>query len=225
MRNYTSNNLTTGTGPPALPRTSRRASQPERSVLAVLRALVPRRALEPGQAEYVAELQANRLLELAGLPEPPIPDELIADLPRILVRRDVDLPASGSTHWDNGRWVISINGSEPQTRQRFSAAHELKHVLDDRFRDVIYQDRPGLSAAQQSELAAEYFAACLLMPKRLVRRAWYDGVQRISELSELFAVSPQAMHRRLRHLGLLADYERCGSNRPARWQRAGGAAA
>lgn len=80
MKNYTSNNMMTGTGPPTVPRTSRRASQPERSVLTVLRALVPRRALEPGQAEYVAELQANRLLELAGRPEPPIPDELIADL-------------------------------------------------------------------------------------------------------------------------------------------------
>lgn len=67
---------------------------------------------------------------------------------------------------------------------------------------MLYVDRPGLSAAAQAEQAADYFAACLLMPRAWVKRAWSEGLQRLSELSQLFEVSPPAMARRLDHLGL-----------------------
>jgi Zn-dependent peptidase ImmA (M78 family) len=49
------------------------------------------------------------------------------------------------------------------------------------------------------EAVAEYFAACVLMPKRLIKRAWGEGHQRVSELSDLFDVSPRAMKIRLEH--------------------------
>ncbi len=177
--------------------TSRAAHGQERAVLAILRALTPRRRLETlGEAETVAELQANRLLELAGLPQPPVPTELISELPRIRVRRDIDLPASGSARWQNGRWVLTVNGSEPYTRQRFSLAHEFKHVIDHPHVELY---RAGGIDLEQ---LADYFAACLLMPKREVKRRWYGGCQRLSELSDSFEVSPAAMARRLQHLGL-----------------------
>jgi IrrE N-terminal-like domain len=178
-------------------RTSRAAQDQERNVLALLRGLMPRRPLDNlREAELIAELQANRLLELAGLPEPPVPDELIAGLPRIRVRRDVDLPASGSASWHSGYWLLTLNGSEPYTRQRFSLAHEVKHVLD--HPHVQQLDAAGIDR----EHVADYFAACLLMPKRDVKRLWGQGVQQLSDLSRAFAVSPAAMSRRLRHLGL-----------------------
>ncbi|MGY1771637.1 ImmA/IrrE family metallo-endopeptidase [Blastococcus sp. SYSU D00813] len=131
-------------------------------------------------------------------------DDLDPDvgLPRVLVTTDVDLPVSGCTAWHNGRWLIVLNGAEPLVRQRFSLAHEFKHAIDHRFRAELYVDRPGLSAAAQAEQAADYFAACLLMPKRWLYAAWADGYQRVSELCRLFGVSPQAMSRRLAHLGL-----------------------
>jgi hypothetical protein len=182
--------------------TSRLAAQQERAVLAVLRSKAPRRALNPAEAALVAEWQATELLELAGLTEPPTPASLISDLPRVLVRTDVDLPVSGSTAWTAGRWLIVLNGAEPLARQRFSLAHEFKHAIDHRYRDVLYVDRPKLTAYQQAEQAADYFAACLLMPRRWVKRAWADDHQRVSDLSELFQVSPPAMSRRLEHLGL-----------------------
>jgi hypothetical protein len=182
--------------------TSRLAARGERAVLAVLRAKAPRRALDPAEAAQVAERQATTLLELAGLNRPPVPASLIAELPRVLVRTDPDLPVSGCTSWQAGRWLIVLNGSEPLVRQRFSLAHELKHCVDHRYGTELYIDRPGLSAHAQAELAADYFAACLLMPRRWVQRAWADGVQRVSELARLFAVSKPAMTRRLEHLGL-----------------------
>lgn len=113
---------------PQLP-TSRAAAQQERGVLAILRSLMPRRLLTTREAELVAELQANRLLELAGIAEAPVPNELITELPRVAVRLDPDLPVSASAQWVSGRWLISINGSEAWTRQRFSLAHEFSTFL------------------------------------------------------------------------------------------------
>jgi hypothetical protein len=185
--------------------TSRLAAHGERAVLAVLRAKAPRRALDPAEATQVAEWQATALLELAGLHRPPTPASLIAELPRVLVRTDVDLPVSGCASWQAGRWLIVLNGSEPLVRQRFSLAHEYKHTIDHRYRDELYVNRPGLSAVAQAELAADYFAASLLMPRRWVYRAWADGIQHLhgrSGLCNLFAVSAPAMTRRLEHLGL-----------------------
>src|SRR4051794_26579441 len=185
--------------------TSRMAPQQERAVLAVLRSKAPRRVLDPAEAAQIAEWQATALLELAGLSEPPTPASLISELPRVLVRTDVDLPVSGCTSWTAGRWLIVLNGAEPLVRQRFSLAHEFKHAIDHRYRDVLYVDRPKLTAYAQAEQAADYFAACLLMPRRWVKQAWADGHQRVSDLSELFEVSAPAMSRRLGHLGLWTE--------------------
>jgi len=41
------------------------------------------------------------------------------------------------------------------------------------------------------------------MPKRLIKRAWGEGVRDPAQLAELFVVSPQAMHIRLQTIGLL----------------------
>ncbi len=182
--------------------TSRQAPQQERAVMAVLRAKSPRRTLSVAEAERIAEWQATALLELAGLNAPPTPSALISELPRVLVRTEIDLPVSGCTHWRSGRWLILINGSEPLARQRFSLAHEYKHAIDHRYRKQLYVAGFGRSAENQSEHAADYFAACLLMPRPWVKQAWGDRHQRLSELADLFEVSPVAMARRLDHLGL-----------------------
>jgi hypothetical protein len=182
--------------------TSRHASGQELGILSALRSLAPRRALSSVEAEQCAETQADRLLTLAGLTTPPTPSELIAELPRVLVRIDSDLPTSAATQWVNGRWLLLINGSEPIERQRFSLAHEYKHALDHRHHDLLYVDRPGFSANDQAEQAADAFAAAVLMPAAWVERAWADGIRRLSDLSSLFQVSPRAMVRRLERLDL-----------------------
>jgi hypothetical protein len=197
---------------PALP-TSRAASPQERGVLAILRALMPRRLLTTREGELIAELQANRLLELAGLPQAPVPTELITELPRIAVRVDPTLPVSGSAQWVSGRWLLSINGREPWTRQRFSLAHELKHVLDHPYVDVVY------AGNQQAEYLADYFAACLLMPRRYVKRAWSDGVQSLGALSAHFGVSERAMAVRLQYLDLRPPLPRHGPSAPTSRRR------
>lgn len=186
---------------PTLP-TSRASSGQERGVFAILRSLVPRRLLTIHEAELVAELQANRLLELAGLPQPPMPNELITDLPRVSVRLDPDLPVSGSAQWVRGRWLISINASEPWRRQRFSLAHELKHVLDHPVVDIAY------AGPEAAEHIADQFAACLLMPRREIKRVWGQQMQTLTALAEHFGVSERAVAVRLQNLGLRAPLPR-----------------
>ncbi len=180
------------------------------SVLAKLRALVPNRRLSHGEALRLAELQANRLLELFEIEDDRISTELVSELPRIEVRNLHGLPVSGSTHWENGRWIITINADETWNRRRFSLMHEFKHVLDHTTKDRLYGDIDhDADAAQRFERAADYFAACLLMPKRSLKRIWYSTGQDIVRSASRLGVSTRALGVRLHHLGLAPQIDRC----------------
>jgi hypothetical protein len=195
------NNLLMATGAGERPEDS--------SVLATLRQLVPHRHLNIEEAKRIAEWQAHRLRLLFEIDGPVFPHEIIADLPRIQVEFDSDLPVSGSAHWNGNCWVIVLNALEGPARQRFSLAHEFKHVLDHNVKNFLYHDD-----GKQAEQVADYFAGCLLMPKQHVKRLYYQGIQRPSELSEQFKVSPRAMQFRLQQLGIVSDPARC-----SRWGR------
>ena len=60
------------------------------------------------------------------------------------------------------------------------------------------------------ELVCHHFAACLLMPRPLIKRHFCEGVQRTADLAVLFDVSQEAMQRRLQDLGLVDPVARCG---------------
>ena len=182
------------------------------SAIASLRALVPHRALTVVEAVHFAERQAGKLLELSDLTQPPVPDGIITSLPRIRVERIYPLAVSGVTRWIKGRWVIVLNAGEPAVRQRFSLAHEFKHVLDSAFDQgrLLYPPLLGMTSEQQTEASCDQFAACLLMPRPWVKRAWGNGVQDSRDLAQLFEVSLQAMQFRLLSLGLTEPTPRCG---------------
>lgn len=179
-------------------------------MLASLRGLVPARRVLFSEALHLAELQAHRLLELTDVSDGPVPSEIVSELPRIRVgyRR---LPTSGMSYWDGpGRsWVIGINADEPPTRQRFTLLHEYKHIIDHGRTDQLYTGNQRVSAHQQAEQAADFFAGCVLMPKHLMKRAWGEGVQKPAELAEYFDVSPRAIEVRLAQLGLGEPTARC----------------
>ena len=181
-------------------------------VIRKLRDLVPLRPLSPGEALRVAELQANRLLELSEVSRPPVAETIISKLPRVQVERMTPSIASGATQWSRGRWLIVLAGSEPPTRQRFSLAHEFKHALDHPFVDVLYPAGRGRSTGEQAERVCDYFAACLLMPKAWVKRAFCDeGIQDLVQLARRFRVSPMAMEVRLLQIGLIIPRTRCAT--------------
>ncbi|MCX6513221.1 MAG: ImmA/IrrE family metallo-endopeptidase [Actinobacteria bacterium] len=111
--------------------------------IAVLRDLVPQRPLLYEEALRYAELQADRLLELAKITHPAVPESVVTNLPRLEVRRYTPFPTSGASHFSEGKWLIAINGAEPETRQRFSLAHELKHIIDHAGSDLYFSNFPS----------------------------------------------------------------------------------
>jgi hypothetical protein len=167
------------------------------STLARLRSLNPHRGLELEEALGIAERQAATLLQLSGISEGPVPLTVLSDLPRIELVTEADLPSSGMSYWTNEAWRLVARAGEHPNRQRFSLAHEYKHVIDHPCRDLLYADH------RTRELVADHFAACLLMPRAWITRAWCAGEQNITALADLFVVSPAAMERRLRTLGHL----------------------
>ncbi|HEY5249771.1 MAG TPA: ImmA/IrrE family metallo-endopeptidase [Dermatophilaceae bacterium] len=135
-------------------------------------------------------------------------EEVAAALPRLLVKRFEGLPTSGRTQWDGTRWVILVASDEPHVRQRFSLAHELAHVILHPVADLALPDHREITAEARLESACEYFAACLLMPRLWMKRAYFhDGIQDVPSLARLFGVSWLAMHIRLEQLGFVAVIE------------------
>ena len=183
----------------------------ETSVLKTLRSLMPKRVLSYAEQMQRAELQANRLVAMSGIARGAVPSEIVIELPRLRVEKAFDLPVSGSAHWDGGSWVITVNGAEFSLRQRFSLMHEFKHVLDHTTRHLIQDDKATkLSGEQIAEKVADYFAACVLMPKAWIKSAFCnDKVQSIEALADMFQVSQKAMSFRLNQLGLTVPADRC----------------
>lgn len=179
-----------------------------------LRALIPHRQLTLGESYTLAERQATRTLQILGQTEPDVNLGFVLTLPRV----DVHLAPrfkmdglSGFTTFSHGRYVIMVNKNDSHARRRFTLAHELKHLLDYTAAPVIHRGLGyGDSArqAQQIENICNHFAACLLMPRPWLKRAWANGVQDVSALAGLFNVSEEAMERRLRYLGYLEDAPR-----------------
>jgi Zn-dependent peptidase ImmA (M78 family) len=115
-----------------------------------------------------------------------------------------NIPTSGLSLWDGHQWIITLNRREPRTRQRFTLLHEYKHIVDHPSVDWLYRDRPGISASQQAERAADYFAGCVLVPRHHLHAAWSEGIQQLDLLAHHFAVSVRAISIRLGQVGLTA---------------------
>lgn len=171
--------------------------------VADLRLVCPNRQLAPWEARAVAEKQAHKLLSLMNIQEPPFPEQAIEYLPRVEVRYVKARRLAGAISWRGGKWRIVVNSGDTWGRQRFSLCHELKHLVDHPMRSALYKDTRYGSAEASAEKAADYFAACLLMPKSWVRRVYYDeGFHDPRVVAKQFKVSAAAMRYRFDQLGL-----------------------
>lgn len=175
-----------------------------RSTITRLRDLMPLRRLSRAEALRVAKSQANRLLRWSEVSGPPVNEGVIAGLPHIQIERVKPAQAQAAAEWSHGRWVIILNGAEPVGRQRWSLAHELKHIIDHPFVNIVYARSDECIA----ERACDYFAACLLMPSRWLRPAWADSGHDIRVLARRFGVTPQAVLVRLLQVGLIEPTSR-----------------
>lgn len=109
--------------------------------------------------------------------------------------------------------IISINKYQNITRQRFTAAHELAHIIK-HFPDIengefkngevlLFRDNESVGRLEReaNELAAE-----MLMPKNIFDSLLKDGIRNIERLAEKFNVSPAAVRYRAYKLGYIQGY-------------------
>lgn len=91
------------------------------------------------------------------------------------------------------RWIISINNRHTPTRQRFTLAHELGHVVLHQFstphadglQQVYFRDHESASGQTREEVEANQFAAEILMPGSILipmlqkagLDSWTDGTE------------------------------------------------
>jgi Zn-dependent peptidase ImmA (M78 family)/transcriptional regulator with XRE-family HTH domain len=93
---------------------------------------------------------------------------------------------------------ITVNRDFPADRMRFTAAHELGHLLC------------GFPERESAESLCHAFAAALLLPRNAIEKALMPARRKISlwelkELKESYGISLQAIMYRARSLGLVAD--------------------
>jgi Zn-dependent peptidase ImmA (M78 family) len=115
--------------------------------------------------------------------------------------------------------VIGVNSAHPMTRQRFTIAHEIGHLVMHVGQPLIVDKlvrvnlRRAALPSTSVEIEANRFAAALLMPEALLRREFERLASKrqpvhvdalIDSLAKSFAVSSQAMRIRLNELDLLS---------------------
>lgn len=169
---------------------------------------------------------AEMLLAQVSDKSPPI-DVITIAKQYAYIRRDT-LPSDVSgmlvpSHPDSKkRWIIVINRVQSSTRQRFTVAHELGHIVLHQY-DTPHADGPPIVhfrddqsslGTNKEEIEANQFAAELLLPAQILvprlREAKLDswaGAQvesesssvrdRIGYLAEQFKVSEEAMMLRI----------------------------
>ena len=159
------------------------------------------------------ELHARRLLNVVRIDKPPVPVKRVAKHLGIKIdESDLGRDCSGVLVRQGDRAVIGVNRLDHPNRRRFTIAHEIGHYLlheretyvDTGYR-VNFRDLDSGSGTKSEEIEANRFAAALLMPEPMVKRAFDDFAFDLADtrdddlraLAKLFGVSTQAMAYRL----------------------------
>lgn len=163
------------------------------------------------------ESRAQEVLQLTGSSNLPIDPVTLANAAGIKVHTAEfsNGNLSGMISKRGPESVILVKQTDPNTRKRFTIAHELGHhflhltdqedgaFVDDTinlFREQ-FQDHDHPAVNRQQETEANRFAAALLMPEPLMRREFALHPD-IDYLAWKFGVSEQAMGYRIAELGL-----------------------
>jgi Zn-dependent peptidase ImmA (M78 family)/DNA-binding XRE family transcriptional regulator len=174
--------------------------------------LPPERPILQGDVRAQAELDAMELRQRLGMGISPVADivtllELEIGV-RIYVRR-FDSKISGLFAFDEALGpCILLNANHPRDRRTQSAAHECGHFVSTRREPEILRNHEAENSRE--ERYANSFGRAFLTPVRAVMQKFQDvmaGSDRLTRrhvivLAHFFAVSREAMVRRLEELGL-----------------------
>lgn len=191
-------------------------SQAMSNVLTQLRKLTPKRPLSYSESLTIAKLQARTARRILGITAPSAPLEWALTLPKVEVQMlpEYQMAAfsdgtSGfTTRKQTGGYLIGINKNNSHTHRRWTLVHELKHLIDFPYANVLHS-KLGFGdktlQARQIERICDHFAAHFLVPGNLLKQAWSRGIQDVFSLAGLFGVSGEAMQIRLKNEGFLHE--------------------
>jgi len=171
--------------------------------------------MKPLRARYSKiEHIVQDLLRKHAITSPPVPVHDIAKSEGTTVDvHKFNKEISGLLLRTGDRAIIAVEKTQTPTRQRFTVAHELGHLLlhngeelrvDTQFK--LNMRSPQSSTAEDiEEIDANAFAASLLMPQNFLRKDVadfldIDDARQVLALSKRYQVSAQAMTIRLVNL-------------------------
>lgn len=169
-----------------------------------------------------ARYHGEALAEACGFTRPPIDVERVAKhLHLKIAYADLGEDVSGLLISKGDRTAIAVQASDASNRKRFTIAHEVghfylrhqfepgEHVHVDHGHVITPRNSRSSTGVDPKEIEANQFAACLLMPTKLLEariKALRTSSLRDSHVTYLaneFEVSEQAMTIRLSTLGHL----------------------
>ncbi len=169
------------------------------------------------KARRKGEANARDLLAKLGQLSLPVPIREIAIAEGCVVKSSVlDDELSGMAFIKHGQKHIVYNAAHHSNRQRFTIAHELGHQIMDEAvlkrsvhvdRGTLRRDSLSAEGIDEMEIAANAFAASILLPEYLVRAVCPEGIDleddnKVKTLAKAFGVSQAAFTNRILNLSL-----------------------
>ncbi len=141
--------------------------------------------------------------------------QIALNLGLTVIERDLEDQVSGMLVIKKGRTTIVVNENHHSNRKRFTVAHEIGHYELHRDQDqvfidatpVFFRDTTSAEGRSLQEVAANTFAAELLMPEQNMREILHSQPidvfddAAIRRIANQFGVSSQALTIRLTRLG------------------------
>lgn len=167
----------------------------------------------------VVDKKVEELVELfPKLAKPPVNlKNIMNSLSIKFEEKDYEGQLSGAAIFNGSDMIVTVSSKEPESRKRFTIAHEIGHLLlhADQALNIdikpvtLNRDLSSTTGESWREVEANYFAASLLMPKEDVKShfgKWSELEEdvRLKKLAQRYEVSMQAMSVRLNTLGLIS---------------------
>jgi Zn-dependent peptidase ImmA (M78 family) len=161
-----------------------------------------------------ARAAALRLIQEHGVRAAPVPIDRILRAAGVVVQYGpFDGELSGMAFIKDGKSIIGVNSLHASTRQRFTLAHELGHILLHRpvleasgvhvDKGSLRRDSLASEGVDDWEIEANNFAAELLMPEPLLAAALdghnldFEDEGAVQALARKFKVSTMALQFRV----------------------------
>ena len=167
------------------------------------------------------EKEANKVLDQMNIRGVPVPvDKIAKGMGAVLRYSPLDEELSGMIYVKDGQPIIGVNAMHHPSRQRFSIAHEIGHLVmhralitdqvhvDKEFPVELYalkRDAASALGTETVEIEANRFAAALLVPEFFVEKELHAAVDidndaPVEELARRLKVSRQMLEYRIRNL-------------------------